>query len=131
MTPFGERLRLLREQRGVTQKEMAAALRVSAAYLSALEHGRRGQPTWDFLQRTITYFNIIWDEAEELQNLAAISDPRVVIDTSGLSPQATVLTNLLARHIRILDKATITSLTEEIEAAYKRRRGVKTSRLVE
>ncbi len=72
-------------------------LRVSPAYLSALEHGRRGQPTWDLLQRIITYFNIIWDEAEELQNLAAVSHPRVVIDTSGLSPQATQLANLLAK----------------------------------
>lgn len=44
MTPFGKRLRELREERGVTQKEMAQALRVSPAYLSALEHGRRGQP---------------------------------------------------------------------------------------
>ncbi len=83
--PFGKRLRDLREERNVTQKEMAAALRVSPAYLSALEHGRRGQPTWDMLQRIITYFNIIWDEAEELQNLAAVSHPRVVIDTSGLA----------------------------------------------
>jgi transcriptional regulator with XRE-family HTH domain len=62
MTPFGKRLRELREERGVTQKDMAAALRVSPAYLSALEHGRRGQPTWDLLQRVITYFNIIWDD---------------------------------------------------------------------
>ena len=36
MTPFGIRLRELREERGVTQKDMAAALRVSPAYLSAL-----------------------------------------------------------------------------------------------
>jgi transcriptional regulator with XRE-family HTH domain len=84
MTPFGQRLRQLREERGVSQKEMAAAIRVSAAYLSALEHGRRGQPTWDLLQRMIGYLNIIWDEAEELQNLAMISHPRVTIDTAGL-----------------------------------------------
>ena len=30
----------------------------------------------------------------------AISDPRVVIDTSGLSPEATRLANLLAEKIR-------------------------------
>lgn len=125
MTPFGIRLRELREERGVTQKDMAAALRVSPAYLSALEHGRRGQPTWDLLQRIITYFNIIWDEAEELQNLAAVSHPRVVIDTSGLSPQATELANLLARNIRIIDRETIRHLSEEIEASRKRRRGIK------
>lgn len=125
MTPFGKRLRELREERGVSQKEMAEALRVSAAYLSALEHGRRGQPTWDMLQRIITYFNIIWDEAEELQHLATISHPRVVIDTAGLSPQATELANLLSKSIRLIDKDTIIHLTQEVEAAIKRRRGLR------
>lgn len=125
MTPFGKRLRELREERGVSQKEMAEALRVSAAYLSALEHGRRGQPTWDMLQRIITYFNIIWDEAEELQHLATVSHPRVVIDTAGLSPQATELANLLSKSIRLIDKETINHLTREVEAAIKRRRGLR------
>ena len=36
MTPFGERLRELRQERGIAQKDMARALGVSAAYLSAL-----------------------------------------------------------------------------------------------
>ena len=45
MTPLGQKLRELRLKKGVSQKEMAAALGVSAAYLSALEHGRRGVPT--------------------------------------------------------------------------------------
>ena len=40
MTPFGERIRALRADRAVTLKDMADALQVSAAYLSALEHGR-------------------------------------------------------------------------------------------
>ncbi len=128
MTPFGKRLRELRGERGVTQKDMAAALRVSPAYLSALEHGRRGQPTWDLLQRIIAYFNIIWDDAEDLQRLAAVSHPRVTIDTSGLSPQATALANLLANNIRLLDRDAIQLLTEEIEAARRRRRGQKPAR---
>lgn len=119
MTPFGLRLRQLREERGVTQKEMAAAIRVSAAYLSALEHGRRGQPTWDLLQRIIGYFNIIWDDAEDLQNLAMVSHPRVTIDTGGLSPDATELANLLANHIKILDHATVQSLSTILRTARK------------
>ncbi|RVB09975.1 XRE family transcriptional regulator, partial [Mesorhizobium sp. M7A.F.Ca.CA.004.05.1.1] len=61
MTPFGEKLRTLRGERGVRQKDMAAAIGVSAAYLSALEHGRRGAPTWTLIQKIIGYFNIIWD----------------------------------------------------------------------
>jgi len=99
MTPFGAKVRDLRKARGVSQREMAAALGVSPAYLSALEHGRRGRPTWAMLQKIIGYFNIIWDDAEELLRLAEASDPRAVIDTSGLSPRATELANLLAGRI--------------------------------
>lgn len=102
MTPLGEKLRQLRRQRGVTQKEMAAALGVSAAYLSALEHGHRGAPSWPMIQKIIGYFNVIWDEAEELERLAAGSDPRVVVDTAGLPPKATELANLLAARIGLL-----------------------------
>jgi len=99
MTPFGEKIRALRAAKGVSQKEMAAAIGVSAAYLSALEHGRRGLPTWPMIQKIIGYFNVIWDEAEELQRLAETSHPRIVIDSSGLSAAATELANLLAARI--------------------------------
>ena len=44
MTPFGARLRALRAEREVTLQQLAGELQVSAAYLSALEHGRRGAP---------------------------------------------------------------------------------------
>lgn len=119
MTPFGKRLRELRRERGVSQKDMAATLGVSAAYLSALEHGHRGQPSWPFVQKVIGYFNIIWDEAEELENLVWNSDPRVVVDTSGLSPEATRLANLLARDVSRLSGETLRSLIAAIEAAEK------------
>jgi transcriptional regulator with XRE-family HTH domain len=95
---------------------MAAALGVSAAYLSALEHGRRGVPTWALTQKIIGYFNIIWDEAEEVERLAATSHPRVVIDTSGLSPAATELANLLAARIGWLSEEEIGRIVELIRA---------------
>lgn len=114
MTPLGARLRQLRESRGVSLKDMAAALNVSSAYLSALEHGRRGKPTWILLQRIITYFNIIWDEAEELQRLAELSDPRIVVDTAGLSPEATEFANRLAQDIGRLSPEDINFLKTEL-----------------
>ena len=102
MTPFGLRVRELRTAKGVTLKEMALALEVSSAYLSALEHGRRGRPTRYHVQRICEYFNIIWDDAEELEHLAALSHPRVTVDTAGLSANATELANRLAQTIRKL-----------------------------
>lgn len=121
MTPFGEKLRTLRGERGVRQKDMAAAIGVSAAYLSALEHGRRGAPTWTLIQKIIRYFNIIWDDAEELARLAEASHPRVKIDTSGLSPAATELANLLAENIEKLDEAELRRITASIRAALNQR----------
>ena len=117
MTPFGARIRELRSRKGVSQKEMATALGVSAAYLSALEHGRRGIPTWPMVQKIIGYFNVIWDEAEELQRLAETSHPRIVIDTSGLSPAATELANLLGARIGRLGVDEITGLIDRLKAS--------------
>ena len=102
MTPFGRRLRELREAKGVALQDMAAALDISAPYLSALEHGRRGRPSRLRVHQICQYFNIVWDEADELQRLARVSHPRVTVDTSGLTPEATELANELASRIRKL-----------------------------
>ena len=122
MTPFGERLRTLREERGILLKDMAADLVVSATYLSALEHGRRSKPNWSFVQRVIHYFNIIWDEADELQRLADLSNPRIVVETAGLSQKATLLANLLSRTIGELSDAELDAHVTLLELARKRTR---------
>lgn len=110
MTPFGEKMRHLRAERNVTLKEMAKAVGVSPAYLSALEHGKRGRPGWHMIQRILAYFNIIWDEAEDVVRLARVSHPRIAIDTSGLDPKATELANRLADEVSKLDTATLDEL---------------------
>jgi len=122
MTPFGETMRKLRAERGVTLKEMADAIGVSSAYLSALEHGKRGRPGWHLIQRILSFFNIIWDDAEEVMRLARISHPRVTIDTSSLSSKATELANLLADDIAKLDAA---ALDELLQVHEKRRQKPK------
>lgn len=97
---------------------MAAAIGVSPAYLSALEHGRRGVPNWAMVQKIIGFFNVIWDEAEALEDLARRSDPRVTVDTAGLSPEATLLANRLAAQITMLssdDIERIVALHDEID----------------
>tara|TARA_R110002110_G_scaffold12692_16_gene60247 strand:+ start:16647 stop:17039 length:393 start_codon:yes stop_codon:yes gene_type:complete len=120
MTPFGSRIRELRRERGLTMKEMAAALRVTSAYLSALEHGRRGRPSWPLVQAIIGYFNVIWEDAEELERLARISHPRVVIDTSGLGPQATEAANRLAAEIAHMSSSEIAMLIALLDRRQRR-----------
>jgi transcriptional regulator with XRE-family HTH domain len=116
MTPFGEKMRKLRADRTITLKQMSTAIGVSSAYLSALEHGKRGRPGWHLIQRIIAYFNIIWDEAEEVTRLARISHPRITIDTSGLNPLATELANRLADDIGKLEAQTLNELLAVLSA---------------
>jgi transcriptional regulator with XRE-family HTH domain len=115
VTPFGEKVRELRKTRGISQKQMAKKLAISPAYLSALEHGHRGRPSWPLIQQIISFFNIIWDEAEELENLARVSHPRVVVDTSGLSAEATELVNLLNRDIKKLKQEQILEMLKVVK----------------
>ncbi len=110
MTPFGARVRQLRDGKGITLKQMAADLHVSAAYLSALEHGHRGRPAPGLVMQVAGYLGCIWDEAEDLKALAELSHPRVVVDTAGTTPDRTELANRLARTIRDLPEDTIRRL---------------------
>jgi transcriptional regulator with XRE-family HTH domain len=105
MTPFGARVRRLRRERGITLKKMAGDLNLSPAYLSALEHGRRGRPAPGLVRQVCAYFDIIWDEAEELERLAALSHP---------------LANRLAANIRDLPADTVKRLLAELKSASRR-----------
>ena len=116
MTPFGLKIRELRRERNITLKKMSEDLGVSSAYFSALEHGHRGQPSSGLVQQVCGYFELIWDDAEELRRLAQLSHPRIVVDTTGLSPQATELANTLAAKIKDLDDETIDWVLAEIRS---------------
>ena len=117
MTPFGAQLRALRAKRGMWLKQMAAAMEVSSAYLSALEHGRRGVPSVVLLHQVTDALALTWEEADELERLARLSHPRVVVNTAGLSADRTALANRLARSIRTLPEATVAAMLAALDAA--------------
>lgn len=121
MTPFGRRVRELREKRGITLAQMAQGLGVTPAYLSALEHGKRGRPTFTLIQGAIHLLGIIWDEADELVRLADLSHPRVTVDTAGLDAEATLFANRLAREIASLNVEDLHRLGGILDAAADRR----------
>ena len=113
-TPFGLKLRELRETHNLTMRELASALDVSAPYLSALERGQKGKPPYAFVHKVIAFFHLIWDDAEELQVLASLSDPKVSVDTRNLSAQATELANILAHRIDKLSAKEISALIRKL-----------------
>ena len=100
MTPFGAKVRALRADRNITLKQMAADLELSEAYLSTLEHGRGAARPKRSRSQICEYFNLIWDDYEEMHRLAALSHPKVTVDTSGLTPAHTELANTLAEKVQ-------------------------------
>ncbi len=110
MTPFGARVRSLRAASGVRLVDLAAGLQVSPAYLSALEHGRRGAPSPGLVHQVCEFFGLIWDDAEELARLARISQPKVRIDTGGLTAEQTALANRLAQVLPRLPPETVAAM---------------------
>ncbi len=80
----------------------------------ALEHGNRGRPGPGLVTQIASYFELIWDEVDELKRLAQLSHPRVPVETGGLSPKATLFANLLAKHIHELDEATLVRMLAEM-----------------
>ena len=103
MTPFGRKMRQLRTDKNVTQKQQAHYLGVSKAYISALENGARGKPSVAFVDQICVWFGLIWDDAEELKRLASLSHPKPTINVRKQTPDAVLLANMLAQNIERLD----------------------------
>jgi transcriptional regulator with XRE-family HTH domain len=117
MTPLGAKLRELRKARGVLQRDLAAAIQVSPAYLSALEHGRRGAASAGLIHQICDYFGLIWDDADELRALARQSRPRLKLHAAGLTPDQTALANRLAGALRNLDDDTVQAMNKLLDDA--------------
>lgn len=129
MTPFGARLRELRAAKKITLRAMAEGLGVSAAYLSALEHGRRGTPSPGLIHQICEKFDLIWDDAHELADLARVSRPRVSLNASGLTPAQTELANRFARQLRQLPDETVAAIGSLLrESETKRNAKLRRSR---
>ena len=115
MTPFGLKLKSIRKEKKITISELAKSLKISTAYLSMLENGKRGNPPDGMVELICAYFGLIWDDAEELKDLAKISDINVQINTKNQGINATTLTNVLKNNIRWLTNKQLIELSETIK----------------
>lgn len=117
MTPFGEYIRSIRKDRGIPLIKMASHLRVSSAYLSALENGHRGRPSKRLEHQICQYLAIIWDDATYLSRLSELSDPKPKMNLSGLSTSHFELGNRLSELVPSLTEEQAKALIEQIFAA--------------
>lgn len=70
---FGEKLQLLRKERGLTQAELAEQLFVSRAAVSKRESGR-GYPGIDSLKAIAKYFSVSLDSLLSCDTVLAIAE---------------------------------------------------------
>ena len=115
MTPFGIKLKHIREQKHKSLKDLSKALKVSIPYVSMLENGKRGRPADGLIELICSYFNLSWEEADELKFLAKHSDLNTKMNSENLSLNATMLTNVLKNNIKWLTEEQLKKLTINIQ----------------
>ena len=114
MTPFGLKIRDWRQRKNYTLHQQAEVLGVSSAYLSALENGTRGRPSAVLVDQICAWLGLIWDDAEELKQLAALSHPKPTINARGYRSESIYMVNLLAKNINRLSVDDCRAITKII-----------------
>ncbi|MFP3428710.1 helix-turn-helix transcriptional regulator [Paraburkholderia sp. SIMBA_061] len=94
LTPFGRAVRKARLDADVTLSEMAEGLGFTAAFLSAMETGRKKIPA-EVVARVEQYLAVRGVQIEPLQPLADVSNTNVSLE--GLSPDHQMMVAGFAR----------------------------------
>lgn len=118
MTPFSVKLRSLRESRGLLQKSLSFSLGVDAAYLSALEKGRKQPPqNEEFFEKLKECLQLSNDELQELQNIAVATEKlgTLAIGTSSLQLEVGLYFAACLRWIPPRQLRAITAILETID----------------
>lgn len=79
MNPFACLLHKIRMQRGIRQTELSDLIGYEQTYISALEIGKKGPPTPEFVERLITALDLTGDEREHLLKAVEASNRKLVI----------------------------------------------------
>lgn len=84
LTDLGKILRKIRIDRQELLRDMATNLGVSAAYLSAVETGKRNAPL-SWIDKIIDEYHLVADEAKELRNAFDASQGELKIPLQQIS----------------------------------------------
>jgi transcriptional regulator with XRE-family HTH domain len=79
LTPFGKQVRTYRLDANVTLSDMAHALKVTPAYLSAVETGRK-PPNDELVRRIVAYLQTLNTDAHGLFALAHVNGKELPLD---------------------------------------------------
>lgn len=98
MTPFGRFMRHLRTEKGLLLKDVADMLGVTSAYLSAMEHGKKGQPSAAMISQLEDKLKLTTQQRKELRAAARDSMSSMEIPSKA-TPFAFETANAFARKL--------------------------------
>ncbi len=105
ITSIGVFLRKLRLRNGEILKNMADKLKVSSAFLSAVENGKKKMPE-SWYERLTALYNLNDEQYNEMVHAALDSADTVEINIQNASPRSRQLAISLARQFETLDDDT-------------------------
>lgn len=97
LTPLGRELRKLRIDHGETLGDLAGALKLSVAFLSAIETGRKNAPN-DFISRVVEHYKLDRAQSKQLADLAELSQREVKLSLDKRSDEVREMVAQFARH---------------------------------
>lgn len=97
LTPLGRELRKLRIDHSETLGDLAGALKLSVAFLSAIETGRKNTPS-DFIGRVVEHYKLDKTQSRKLTELAELSQKEVKLSLDKRSDKDREMVALFARN---------------------------------
>lgn len=114
MTPFGKYMRNLRLEKGLLLKDVADLLGVTSAYLSALEHGKKGVPNAQIVKKIISVLTLDAHAAGELTKAVRDSETDFTMPSKSI-PFAFETANAFARQLPSLSEIQLKRIKEILD----------------
>lgn len=113
ISKFGKCIRNIREQEKDSLRKMAIKLGISAAFLSAMEVGRKPIPV-EYVDKIKSIYNLTEEQEVELENSIHETNERVPIELTAMSEAQKDISLMFARKIKTADEELLRKLKEAL-----------------
>lgn len=113
ISKFGQCIREIRKKNGESLRQMATKLGKSAAFLSAMEVGRKTIPL-EYVEIISNLYDLTSDEKNMLEDSINITNSRVSIELNEMSEAQKDISIMFARKIKNADSNLLERLKEAL-----------------
>lgn len=113
ISKFGKCIRNIRKQENDSLRQMAIKLGISAAFLSAMEVGRKQIPL-EYVEKIKGIYNLTEEQEVELENSIYETNERVPIELAAMNEAQKDVSLMFARKIKTADEDLLRKLKEAL-----------------